>query len=476
MSLQGNGNNHNYRPDLNDENDSFLKFDDSEEYSKITGQTPSSVETDGSVAFGSSEEERKKKLQEAIDRENSSAYDDLDDFVYKQNKRRARTSGHRHHHSHISPSVLSPGRAKRSAKNSKKKHRHKHHYHRHHRRRRLRRWQKIALGIIISLICLIAIMSGVIVYMYYSGIDTLVDDSGLNINPPGYVDATKDGRVITYKGHYYQYNKRIANILCMGSDRDAEATRINEAGDDFATGGQADSLFLTSVNVDTGIVNLVNISRETMAEVNVYTSNGKAAGSRNEQICLAYAYGDGEETSCQNELVAVRRLFYNLPINFYMSLNINGIAPINDSIGGVNVTSPETIAEFNKGETYHLQGSLAQSFVRARSHETFKGNSMRMERQKIYLEAFSRDLFALTRSNFLTPLDLYNTSDPYITTNIGSKEVAYFAVTALRGEFNGINVKNVPGEVKEGKKFAEFYVDEKKFFELFLELFYKKIE
>ncbi len=476
MSLQGNGNNHNYRPDLNEENNSFLKFNDSEQYAQITGQNPTSIEQDGTVEFGTDEDERKKKLQEAIESENSSAYEDLDDFVYRQNKRRARTSGHRHHHRHISPSVLSPGRARRKKSSSKKKHRHKHHYHRHHRKKRFKKWQKISLGIIISLISLILIMVIAIALMYFSGKNALIDDGGLNINVPEFAETTDNGQYITYKGHKYKYNDRIANVLCMGSDRDAELTRVSPEEDDFATGGQADSLFLASVNIDTGKVQMVNISRETMTDVNVYSASGKAAGSRKEQICLAYAYGDGEETSCQNELVAVRRLFYNLPVNFYLALNIDGIAPINDSVGGVMVRSPENIAQFHEGETYHLRGSLAQSFVRARSHATFKGNNLRMERQKIYLESFAQNVFTKTRSNLGAPLDVFNTADPYITTNVGLNEVAFFSVTALRGGFSGLDIDSVPGEVKEGKKYAEFYVDEKAFFEMFLKLYYIKVE
>lgn len=340
----------------------------------------------------------------------------------------------------------------------------------------MKKWQKVSLGIIVTLISLIAIMVIAIVLMYSSGQKALLDDGGLNIDVPEFAETTDNGQYINYKGHKYKYNDRITNILCMGSDRDAEITRASEEEGDYATGGQADSLFLVSMNVDTGEVNMVNISRETMAEVNVYTASGKAAGSRVEQICLAYAYGDGEETSCQNELVAVRRLFYNLPVNFYLSLNIDGIAPINDSVGGVLVKSPETIAEFKEGETYTLHGSLAQSFVRARSHETFEGNSLRMERQKIYLEAFAQNVFTKTRSKLTAPLDVYNTADSYITTNIGLNEVAYFSVTALRGGFNGLNMQSVPGEVKEGKKFAEFYVNEKEFFEMFLDLYYTQVD
>lgn len=460
---------------MGDEGDSFLKFHDSEEYARITGQNPTSVEQDGSVEFGS-EDERKKKLQEAIDRENSSAYEDLDDFVYRQNKRRAKTSGHRHHHRHISPSVLSPGRARRKSKKSNKKHRHRHHYHKHHRKKRLKKWQRISLGIIIALVSIILIMVIAIALMYFSGRNALLDQGGLNIDVPDYAETTDNGQYITYKGHKYQYNDKITNILCMGSDRDAEITRVTETGEDYATGGQADSLFVMSMNVESGDINMVNISRETMAEVNLYTSSGKAAGSRNEQICLAYAYGDGEETSCQNELVAVRRLFYNLPINFYMSLNIDGIAPINDSVGGVLVKSPETVAEFVEGENYKLQGTLAQSFVRARNHATVDGNNKRMQRQKIYLDAFSQNVFTKTRSNLTYPLTVYNAAEPFVTTNIGLNEVAYFSVTALRGGFGGLNIKNVPGQVKEGEKYAEFYVNEKKFFEMFLDLYYTRVD
>lgn len=477
MSLQGNGNNHNYRPDLNDENDSFLKFNDSEQYTKITGQNPTSIEQDGSVEFGASEDERKKKLQEAIEQENSSAYEDLDDFIYKQNKRRARTSGHRHHHRHISPSVLSPGRARRKKANSnKKKHKHRHHYRKHHhRKKRLKKWQKIVLGIIIGLISLILIAIIAVVFMYFSGKNALLDNSGMNIQVPDFAETSDNGQYITYNGHKYKYNDRIANVLCMGVDR-SEKTLVKDENGNVSTGGQADSLFLASMDVDSGEIHMVNISRETMTDVNVYTSSGKAAGSRNEQICLAYAYGDGEKTSCQNELVAVRRLFYNLPVNFYMALNVDGIVPINDSVGGVMVKSPETIKEFVEGETYNLQGSLAESFVRNRSHADFTGNNKRMERQKVYLDAFAQNVFTKARSNIFAPIDVYNDASPYLTTNIGLNEVTYFSVNALRGNFSGLHIENVPGEVKEGKKYAEFYVDEKKFFELFLKLYYIQVE
>ena len=37
-----------------------------------------------------------------------------------------------------------------------------------------------------------------------------------------------------------------------------------------------------------------------------------------------------------------------------------------------------------------------------------------------------------------------------------------------------LEIKNIPGKVKQGKKYAEFYVDEKGCFELFLDTYYIK--
>ena len=94
---------------------------------------------------------------------------------------------------------------------------------------------------------------------------------------------------------------------------------------------------------------------------------------------------------------------------------------------------------------------------------------------KEYLNSFALNVMAKTRSDLTTPLNIYNTAKPYITTDIDLNKVTFFAVTALRGGMNELNMENVPGEVKEGKDFAEFYVNEKEFFELFLKLYYTEV-
>ena len=43
-----------------------------------------------------------------------------------------------------------------------------------------------------------------------------------------------------------------------------------------------------------------------MADVDVYSESGVYSGINKEQICLAYAYGDGQHTSCENVLKSVK--------------------------------------------------------------------------------------------------------------------------------------------------------------------------
>lgn len=463
MNLQGNGNNHNHRPTFGDESDTFITFRENSDYERITGLKP---KPEGELS--EEDTERAEKLKQAIAQENSSAYEDLDDFVYKQNKKRHRSTGGRHHrHKRTSPSVLSPSHHRRRSPSSK--HKHKHHFHRHHHhRKRMKRWQKVSIGIVAFLLALIIAGAATLFIMVNMGKNKLTDTTGFNIDVPKVASSAGNGDIITYKGQKYKYNSNITSILCMGIDKDNLSTIDGQVG----TGGDADSLFVITMDLSNGKTKLINISRDLMTDIGIYSTSGGYVGEKRAQICLAYAYGDGKHTSCHNELVSVRRLLYNVPINNYLSLDLQGIGPINDSIGGVTVVSPETIDQFEKGKKYTLHGSLATAFVRSRSHATIEGNNLRMERQKLYLESFGSSLVNLTKSNLTTPVGIYNTATPYICTNIDASEVSFLAVNAIQGNYGEFEIVNVPGKMKRGEPYNEFIVNEKKLFELFLDVYY----
>lgn len=338
------------------------------------------------------------------------------------------------------------------------------------RKRKKSRVKKIVLGVCCTLLALVIAVVGAVAGLYFNGQNQLNSFSNYNISAPDGVEVQNDGEYIVYNGETYKLNTNITNFLLMGIDkRELNDTAVN------GTNGQADVIVLAALDTSTGKFTLINISRDTMTDVAVYSKGGAYTGTSKQQICLSYAYGLDEEKSCNNTVSSVSRLFYNIPINTYLSLDLDGISALNDSIGGVDVVSPETIGDFKEGESYHLQGESAESFVRIREHETPEGNSLRMKRQEVYVNQFINKIFSMTKQDLSTPLKLFNASADYTCTNLTPSRVTYLGGTLVKNGSLSVEMTQVPGEITMGEKYAEFNVDEKGFYELFLSIFYNKM-
>lgn len=334
----------------------------------------------------------------------------------------------------------------------------------------MKTWQKILIAILSTILALIIGCVGAFFVMFNIGRNALFDND-INISAPVDAEVTDNGMYVLYDGVQYKFNENVTSVLCMGIDRDS----IDDVNAQEGSGGDADTIFVLTLDLETGRTSVINISRDTMAEIGIYSDEGAYVGTKEEQICLAYAYGDGKETSCDNQLAAVRKLLFNVPINSYLALDMDGLVALNDVVGGVTVTSPETIGDFNAGETYTLHGEEAESFVRSRSHATIEGNSLRMQRQKTYLESFASTVFTKTKSDITTPVTIFNEASPYLCTNINASKVAYLSVNAMRGNFKEFDIRGIDGEMKKGETYAEFYPDEDKLFRLILDIYYTPV-
>lgn len=301
------------------------------------------------------------------------------------------------------------------------------------------------------------------VFDYQGGNELFNTD--IHVTAPQGIETEENGKYVIYNGETYKFNDKVTNVLCMGIDK--RNLDENNNSKVKASGGQADVLMLVSIDTSNGKITLFNISRDAMVDVTMYSAGGAYAGTEKQQICLSYAYGDGKESSCENTVNSVQRLFYNIPINTYFSLDLDGIAALNDSIGGVDVVSPETIGDFVEGQSYHLVGQQAESFVRTRDTSKVDSNNMRMQRQKVYIQSFMNTVIQQTKKDLTTPLDLFNASAPYSCTNLNPSKVTYLAQQAVLGGMNGIDMLSVPGQVKMGSKYAEFNVSEAEFYQMF---------
>ncbi|MBO5069694.1 MAG: LCP family protein [Roseburia sp.] len=293
------------------------------------------------------------------------------------------------------------------------------------------------------------------------------------------IQVEDEGDVIYYQGEKYRYNENITSILCMGIDRES----WNEGEDEIGTSGQADFLVLAILDVESGSVKLWNISRDSMGEVDIYNVDGEYVRTEEAQICLAYAYGDGKESSCENTVRSVSRLLYGIPIHAYVAIDMDAIQPLNDAVGGVEVTIHEGDIlpdHFVPGSTVLLQGKDVESYVRFRMtelpDEPIDSNNNRMARQKQYLMNFIQKILQQTKEDITTPVKLYQivAEGNHVVTDVGLSKISFLTNIFLNVNFSEDSFQTVPGEVVDGGTYAEYHVDDDALYEMILETFYCK--
>lgn len=344
-------------------------------------------------------------------------------------------------------------------------------------------WKKllIVLAIVLaSLILLSAIAVGVFFILKEQGIAQLktddVDMTAPVIQNAG-VSVDNARNTITYNGTTYVYNSDMTSILCIGVDKDEGFGLENEA---VGTGGQADALYMVALDTKTGKTSIIAISRDIYSDIGTYSTDGKYAGVEKAQLCLAYAYGDGRETSCENTVNAVERLFYNLPINSYFAIEFDAIAPLNDAVGGVEVTITDeyihhaTSYDWHTGDRVHLWGRDALGYLQYREVSELGSSVDRMNRQIEYIEGFSANAISMTKKDLTTPVTLFNIVQEYSVTNLNASKVSALGYTVATSSLSP-QFKKVPGEVIHNGEYAEYVVDEQGMLELILDVYYRPL-
>lgn len=282
---------------------------------------------------------------------------------------------------------------------------------------------------------------------------------------------------IYYNNKKYIYNDKMTTVLFAGIDKHAD-----EQLGTFGTAGQADTIIAAALNTETGKYKLMAISRDTMVDINISGADGRFKGTEKKQICLAYAYGDGKHTSCENLKRSVSRLMFGIPINSYAAIDLDAIPILNDAVGGVEVEVIEDLSKKDPalvlGANVLLNGKQAETFVRSRDTAGDENqNNLRMERQKVYLSSFIKKTLEQTKQDIKTPLRLYNSISDYLVTDIDASMITYYSSVFVRSGFSADdNFVKLPGTTTASEEFAEYYVDNSALFDMIINTYYKEVK
>lgn len=288
------------------------------------------------------------------------------------------------------------------------------------------------------------------------------------------VEKWQEG-TITYNEKKYVYNTSIETYLLMGIDNDEPVSTAK----DSVSGGQSDAIFLLVANKETQQMSIISINRNTMTPIEIYDENGKDLGEMTAQLCGQHGFGDGKKLSCSRTVNAVSKMFYNLPISGYMSINMGAIGDINDAIGGVEVNVLQDInvpakdVDLKKGQTKTLNGNEAYCYLRNRDITQFESATDRLRRQEQYLNGFISKAQSQNQANSALAMDIYNSAADFLVTDIDFTEL----VSTLMGYgYSDDRMYTVPGETVKGDKYEEFNIDNQAFYDMVIQIFYKEAD
>lgn len=282
--------------------------------------------------------------------------------------------------------------------------------------------------------------------------------------------------IIKYNDTYYKFNNKIHTYLIMGIDRDGPVE--DEIAEGTTDGGQSDAMFLLVTNSEDETMTLISINRNSMTEITIYGDDNYVVGTTTAQICTQHGFGDGKKLSCSRTVDAVSNLFYNLPIDGYLSINMGAIPIMNDAIGGTEVTVlddlsyPSAGVNLKKGKTVTLMGMEAYYYLRGRNQSEFDSATNRLRRQEQYITSYFSKMKEVAAGSKSKVLQVYEAIEDYIVTNIDFVDL----VSELMSyEYNSDRSYTVPGETVMGETFEEYHVDDKALYDMIIDVFYKEV-
>lgn len=317
----------------------------------------------------------------------------------------------------------------------------------------------------VALLCVILLL---VLGIVYGGLRIL--ESTVFFRDQEQAGTIARSKTITHNGVQYFPRQDIDVVLLMGIDQTGPAA----PSESYNNHGLADAIFLIVLDPKTEECRVLNLNRDTMAEIPVLGINGRPAGSIQAQLALSHTYGSGMEDSCENTRQAVSNLLGGIAIDHYIAMNVDAVAIANDAVGGVTVNVVDDFSEVDASipmGDVTLKGDQALRYVQSRGNVSDQMNLSRMGRQEEYakrfLEAF-RQQYRSGGSDFL--LKTYDAVAPYLVSDLSFKTLQTMVSHYI--DYPLAEMISLEGENRLGDEFYEFYPDEAKLEAIRLELFY----
>ncbi len=249
------------------------------------------------------------------------------------------------------------------------------------------------------------------------------------------------------------------NIMLIGLDRSDDRSEEN-------MGARNDTNIVLSVNFDKKTAKMLAIPRDTLVTMSHLNSKGKATYKFWSNMYTGFRNGGGEKGyGYKNIMQVTSKLLscgnkYSVPINYYVSIDIDGIVPMCDAVGGVPVTmdanfpGPDKVLNWKKGQTVLLKGDWAQFYLRWRHSDEVgdhTGDIGRGHRQQVFLVALAKKIKEMGPVE--TVQKLFGEMTKYMRTNMSLEQLVALAETLKDMDISTVDINSVDGHLgsRDGK-------------------------
>lgn len=201
------------------------------------------------------------------------------------------------------------------------------------------------------------------------------------------------------KGHEELKDKKPISFLLLGVDQ--------RKGDP----GRSDTIIAMTLNPKTNTMQMVSIPRDTRTAIIGHGTTDK--------INSAYAYG-----GTKMALDTVSHFLYNVPFDYYIRINMEGMKDLVDAVGGVTVTNDISWHDegyykkgyyYKKGKINLDTGAKAMGYIRMR-HLDPRGDFGRNKRERDVIMAVINKAANISSVSHYT--DILNAIKDNVTTNM----------------------------------------------------------
>lgn len=229
-----------------------------------------------------------------------------------------------------------------------------------------------------------------------------------------------------------EYKGDVVNILVCGIDYEEGRAYSN---DPTSNDGMTDMIMYVNFNVKEKKINMLQIPRDTYAGEEY--STGKTG-----KINAVALRNEGGIT----DLAKLITEQYKLPIDYYVTIDMQSLKEIVDLFGGIEVYLPQEVAD-GKGSylpagTHNLDGASVEFLVRNRHGDGYaQGDIARLDMQRYFYQGLFNRIRTATVWDLakLTPVAL-----KYITTDIPGDTLVSLGVSFLQVDSANIMMCKVP--------------------------------